>query len=111
MSQLNERWLKFGIGRPLMMRIGINTGTVSVGSYGSRGRMTYTALGLQTNIASRIEQAAEPGSVVVSDSTYHLACEAFTLKARGQVECKGLKYPVPIYSLVAEKPTDDQRAA
>jgi len=101
MSQLNERWLRVGIGRPLKMRVGINTGTVSVGSYGSQGRMTYTAFGLQTNITSRIEQAAAPGSVLVSDSTYQLARDAFAFEPRGEVECRGVHYPVPVYSLVA----------
>jgi class 3 adenylate cyclase len=100
MSQLNERWLRVGIGRPLKMRVGINTGTVSVGSYGSQGRMTYTAFGLQTNITSRIEQAAAPGSVLVSDSTYQLARDAFGFEPRGEVECKGVHYPVPVYALV-----------
>lgn len=107
MLQLNARWLRLGIGRPLRMRIGINTGTVSVGSYGSGGRMTYTAMGLQTNITSRIEQAAEPGSILVSDSTYHLARHAFKLEPRGEVECKGLHYPVPVYSLVTENPVEE----
>ena len=110
MSQLNERWLRLGIGRPLRMRVGINTGTVSVGSYGSRGRMTYTAFGLQTNITSRIEQAAAPGSVLVSDSTYHLAREAFVLEPRGEVECKGVHYPVPVYALVTDLPGREESA-
>lgn len=103
MYQLNVRWRRLSIGRPLSMRIGINTGTVSVGSYGSRGRMTYTAMGLQTNITSRIEQAAQPGSVLVSDSTYHLARHAFSLEARGEVDCRGLHYPVPVYVLRTEQ--------
>ena len=102
MSQLNARWLALGVGRPLQMRIGINTGSVSVGSYGSSGRMTYTALGLQTNIASRIEQAAAPGSVLVSHSTYKLVRHAFRFEPRGEVECKGVHNPVPTYSLVGE---------
>lgn len=110
MSQLNARWRRLGIGRSLGMRIGINTGTVSVGSYGSHGRMTYTALGLQTNITSRIEQAAAPGSVLVSDSTYHLARHAFKLEPRGEVECKGVHFPVPVYSLVTESPIEDGEA-
>lgn len=99
MVQLNMRWLRLGIGRPLKMRIGINTGTVSVGSFGSGGRMTYTALGLETNITSRIEQAAEPGSVLVSESTYQLAHPAFRLQPRGEVACKGLQHPVRVYAL------------
>lgn len=102
MSRLNDRWVQFGIDKPLRMRIGINTGNVSVGSYGSRGRMTYTAIGLQTNIASRIERAAEPGSVLVSEATYQLARHAFGLEARGEVECKGLQHPVSIYSLATQ---------
>lgn len=99
MLQLNARWSKLGIGRALTMRIGINTGVVSVGSYGSKGRMTYTALGLQTNIASRIEQAADPGTILVSDSTFQLARDAFQLDPRGEVLCKGLRYPVAVYSV------------
>ena len=102
METLNARWLRRGIGLPLQMRIGINTGTVSVGSYGSQGRMTYTALGLQTNIASRLEKAAEPGSIIVSDATFRLASHAFRLEPRGEVLCKGVHYPVPTYCVVAE---------
>jgi class 3 adenylate cyclase len=98
-SRLNVRWAELGIERSLKMRIGINTGIVSVGSYGSQGRMTYTALGLQTNIASRIEQAADPGTILISNSTYQLACNAFDLEARGDVACKGLQYPVAVYAL------------
>lgn len=110
MSRLNEHWMRLGIGRPLRMRIGINTGTVSVGSYGSRGRMTYTAFGLQTNITSRIEQAAAPGSVLVSDSTYHLARDVFSFEPRGDVECRGVHYPVPVYALVTENPAREEPA-
>ncbi len=111
MSQLNARWRRLGVGRPLSMRIGINTGTVSVGSYGSRGRMTYTAMGLQTNITSRIEQSAAPGGVLVSDSTYHLARDAFRLEPRGNVECRGVHYPVPVYALVTEHPVQEMTAS
>ncbi|MGQ0529689.1 MAG: adenylate/guanylate cyclase domain-containing protein [Panacagrimonas sp.] len=103
MTHLNERWMALGVGRPLQMRIGINTGNVSVGSYGSSGRMTYTALGLQTNIASRIEQAATPGSVLISHSTYKLVRDAFRFEARGEVDCKGVHNPVPTYALVTEQ--------
>lgn len=114
MTQLNQRWQQLGLEKPLRMRVGINTGTVSVGSFGSQGRMTYTALGLQTNIASRIERAAEPGSVLVSESTYRLAHQAFPLQPRGEVDCKGLRQPVPVYRLEPDRVdniiTDDDTA-
>ena len=54
------------------MRIGINSGVLSVGSFGSRGRMTYTAIGLQANIAARIQTQCEPGGILLSDASWHL---------------------------------------
>jgi class 3 adenylate cyclase len=97
MQALNERWDKLGIGRPLMIRIGINTGTVSVGSFGSKGRMTYTAMGLETNITSRIEKEAEPGRILISHSSYRLLGGAVRCEPRGQIECRGVHYPVSVY--------------
>jgi class 3 adenylate cyclase len=97
MLALNARWEKLGIGRPLSIRIGINTGTVSVGSFGSKGRMTYTAMGLETNITSRIEKEAEPGSILVSNSTYRLLGDRVRCEPRGQIECRGVHYPVSVF--------------
>lgn len=99
MQTLNARWEKLGIGRPLMIRIGVNTGTVSVGSYGSKGRMTYTAMGLQTNITSRIEKEATPGGILISQATYRLLHGAVPCEPRGQIECRGVHVPVRVYSV------------
>lgn len=99
MQTLNARWEKLGIGRPLMIRIGVNTGTVSVGSYGSKGRMTYTAMGLQTNITSRIEKEAAPGGILISQATYRLLHGAIPCEPRGQIECRGVHVPVRVYSV------------
>lgn len=98
MGQLNQQWRKLGLDQPLQIRIGINTGTVSAGSYGSQGRMTYTAMGMQTNIASRIEEAADPGGVLISDATYQLVRDTLPCEFRGEVECKGVHYPVKVYA-------------
>lgn len=98
MPALNEAWRLLGVGAVLQTRIGINTGMVSVGSYGSPGRMTYTAIGLQTNIASRIESKAEPGEILISDASYQLVSEHIDCEARGEVECKGVHFPVKVYA-------------
>ncbi|MCL1915195.1 MAG: adenylate/guanylate cyclase domain-containing protein [Desulfovibrionaceae bacterium] len=42
-------------GRPLVMRIGLNTGPAVVGNLGSRSRFDYTMLGDAVNLASRLE--------------------------------------------------------
>lgn len=101
MLGLNSRWEKLGIGKPLMIRIGINTGTVSVGSYGSKGRMTYTAMGLQTNITSRIEKEAAPGGILISKTTYLLLGGTVPCVPRGEIECRGVHVPVSVCTLAA----------
>ncbi|MGJ8670512.1 MAG: adenylate/guanylate cyclase domain-containing protein [Oceanococcus sp.] len=100
MPLLNQSWRKLGLGSALEIRIGINTGMVSVGSYGSDGRMTYTAIGLQTNIASRIESKAEPGEILISDASYQLISEHINCEPKGEVECKGVHFPVKVYAPV-----------
>jgi class 3 adenylate cyclase len=100
MQELNTRWEKLRIGRPLMIRIGINTGTVSVGSYGSKGRMTYTAMGLETNITARIEKEAAPGGILISDATYKLLGESVRCVPRGEIECRGVHSPVSVYTVI-----------
>ena len=74
---------------------------LSVGSFGSEGRMTYTAIGMHTNIAARLQSACEPGEVLVSESTQALAEDAIVFEPRGDVVCKGVHYPVRIYTPVA----------
>lgn len=96
---LNTRWQKLGLGKDLGMRIGINTGMVSVGSYGSNGRMTYTAIGLQTNIASRIQAKASPGEILISDSTYQLLDKGLHAMSKGEIECRGVHFPVSVHTL------------
>lgn len=98
LPSLNQGWFKLGIGEPLRMRIGINTGVLSVGSFGSQGRMTYTAIGLHTNVASRIQSACEPGGILLSDTSWHLVKDRIPCEPRGEVECKGLHYPVRVHS-------------
>ena len=98
---LNEQWLKLGIGEPVQIRAGINTGVLSVGSFGSAGRMTYTAIGLQTNIAARIQAQCAPGGVLLSDASWHLVKDQIDCEARGEVECKGVHFPVKVYAPAA----------
>lgn len=100
LPSLNVSWARLGVGIPLAMRIGINTGVLSVGSFGSEGRMTYTAIGLQTNIAARIQAHCDPGGILISDTTWHLVNDQIDCEPRGEVECKGVHYPVKVHAPV-----------
>lgn len=97
---LNQAWHRLGAPEPLRTRIGINTGVLSVGSFGSEGRMTYTAIGLQTNVAARLQAHCEPGSILISDATWFLVKDEVPCAPRGEVACKGVHFPVRVYAPV-----------
>src|SRR5262245_51418086 len=76
-------------GLSLQMRIGINTGLVVVGKIGDDLRMDYTAVGDTTNLAARLQQMAQPGSVVISAATQQHVAGFFELRDLGEVPVKG----------------------
>lgn len=98
---LSAGWQEAGAPHEMRLRIGISTGLLSVGSFGSAGRTTYTAMGSHTNIASRLESHCRPGSVLVSASTWQLARDSMAFVSEGAVECKGVAEPVAVYSPAA----------
>jgi class 3 adenylate cyclase/tetratricopeptide (TPR) repeat protein len=87
--QIESRW-----GVSIEARVGIHTGLVVVGEVGSDLRVEYTALGDAINVAARMEQAAEPGTVLVTDHTRSLIGGAFEFESLGPVEVKGKADPV-----------------
>ena len=66
-EEVQGRW-----GVDFNVRVGINTGLVVVGEVGSDLRVEYTAMGDAINLAARMEQTAEPGTLQVSEATYRL---------------------------------------
>jgi class 3 adenylate cyclase/tetratricopeptide (TPR) repeat protein len=89
-----EYGLDFGL------RIGIHTGPVVVGEIGSDLAMEYTAMGDAANVAARMEQTAEPGSIQISESTYKLLAPLFQMKDLGDVMVKGKDEPIKTYRVI-----------
>jgi class 3 adenylate cyclase len=90
-------------GVEFKMRIGLNSGPVIVGSIGDDLRMDYTAVGDTTNLSARIQQAASPGGVYMSQETRDLVKDFFHDKPLGELPLKGKAEPQPIYCVVAER--------
>ncbi len=87
-------------GLDLNVRVGINTGPVVVGQVGSDLRLEYTAMGDAVNVAARMEQTAEPGTVQITSETYRQVAPFFETESRGGVEVKGKAEPVLAYRVL-----------
>lgn len=97
LPQWSKRWYRLGITAPLQARVGINTGVVSVGTFGSSVRATYTGIGIQMNIAARIQAEATPGTTLISNTSWHLTNDTTECRAHGEVLVKGVHYPIEMY--------------
>jgi predicted ATPase/class 3 adenylate cyclase len=88
---------------PFEVRIGLNTGPVVVGSIGDDLRMDYTADGDTSNLASRMESNARPGTILISPNTYKIVGRLFKIKSVGKISVKGKKDRLDVYELLDEK--------
>ncbi len=72
---------------PLQLRIGVNTGEVVVGNVS--GTTEYTAMGDVVNVASRLQGLAQPGGILIGDSTASLASEEILREPVDSIEVRG----------------------
>ncbi len=84
-------------GVTFQVRIGLNTGQVVAGTIGGDRHAEYTVLGDTVNLASRLEKAADPGTVLVSTATYARTAPIFTYKALPPLHVKGVTEPLQTY--------------
>lgn len=97
-----REWRDRGVNRPLHVRIGINTGYVTVGNFGSEDRLDYTIVGGQVNVAARLEASAEPDEILISHATYALVKDEIRCEAAGEIKVKGIAYPIATYRVLGE---------
>ena len=91
-------------GVPIQIRVGSNSGEVVVGSIGNDLKMDYTAVGQTVHLASRVEQIANPGAIVITRDTLALAEGYVEVKSLGPVPVKGLADPVEVYEVTGAGP-------
>jgi class 3 adenylate cyclase/tetratricopeptide (TPR) repeat protein len=94
-------------GEPgLRIRIGINTGPVILGRVGNLESGTYSAMGDTLNTAARVQSAAAPSSVAVTDNTYRLVATTFEGEDLGEITVKGKAAPVHCHRITGPRTAD-----
>src|SRR6516162_9617694 len=84
----------------LTVRIGIHAGPVVFGPITEKLPMEYTVIGDTANVAARLEQAAEPGTILVSEAVRLLAEGYARVEPVGPLILKGKAEPIPAYRLL-----------
>jgi class 3 adenylate cyclase len=99
LAELNAKWRNAGLEHPFGVRMGVNTGYCNVGNFGSSDRMDYTIIGMEANLAARLESIAEPGQIVVSYETYALVRDIVVAHALAPITMKGISRDVIPYTV------------
>jgi class 3 adenylate cyclase/tetratricopeptide (TPR) repeat protein len=91
------------LGLDFNVRVWINTGPTVVGEVGTEKFGEYTAMGDAVNLAARMEQSAQPGTLQISGNTYKWVAPLFDCEALGELEVKGKSDLIPAYRVIARK--------
>ena len=89
-------------GSPLpavQLRVGLNSGEVVVRAINNDLTMSYSAVGVTTHLAARMEQTAEPGTIRISRSTNRLVEGLVSAASLGDITVKGLPKPIEVFEL------------
>ena len=101
--------LKTPAGARLQSRVGIASGRVVVGDLAGGGVLDRGQVAGETpNLAARLQGAAEPGQILIANTTRRLAGHAFEFEAFGARELKGFPHRVPVFRVASEREVESR---
>ena len=99
--------LKTKANRPLAARVGIASGLVVVGDLiGSEEAREQSVVGETPNLAARLQQLAEPGTVVIGQTTHQMLGSLFDMADLGTHSLKGFRTLVRAWRVVGESKSE-----
>ena len=93
-----ERWNAKGL-KARSMGIGIATGELTVGEFGSAQRSDYTVIGRAANLGSHLCGAARGEEILLSEETYELTRDAIRAERLEGLHIKGMREDLAVYRL------------
>ncbi len=99
-QEMGTEWSDVAIMEPFKVRMGITTGYVTVGNFGSEYKIDYTVIGSQVNLASRLQSAAGINNILISLETYSHVKDKILCEKKGNIYVKGIPYPIPTYQVI-----------
>jgi len=100
MRELHTEWQELGAEKPFHLRIGINTGYVTVGNFGSEDRMDYTIIGSSVNLTARLQSYAEIDGILMGHETYSLVKDEVDAEEQKPIRVKGFAEPIRCYRVL-----------
>ena len=100
MRELHAEWQELGAVKPFHLRIGIDTGYVTVGNFGSDDRMDYTIIGSVVNLTARLQSFAEIDGILLGHETYSLVKDEVAVEEREPIKVKGFAEPIRCYKVL-----------
>ncbi|PKN05205.1 MAG: hypothetical protein CVU74_02955 [Deltaproteobacteria bacterium HGW-Deltaproteobacteria-9] len=101
METINEKLEQKG--RKISVGIGIGTGEVMAGIFGSSRKKEYTIFGLPVVVAARLEQIARPGQILICDETYQRVQDFMHAEKVEFKSVKGIEKKFDFYGVLGRK--------
>jgi len=105
LAQLNQQWAAEGRVQ-LDIGIGVNSGDMIAGNIGSSAIMSYTVIGDNVNLGSRLESLNKDyrSRIIISDATRSRLRTSYETRPLGSVVVKGKTQPVEVFEIIVPSP-------
>ncbi len=94
--------------RQIAIGIGISTGEVMAGIFGSLRKKEYTVLGSPVNLAARLERLAEAGQILICEETYRHVQNHVKAEKLSFPHIKGINRSIAVFSVLDSAYTSTQ---